>query len=83
MQAVNDDYERSCQELEARVWMHNELVRMAGVVNECRRRALEQPLPRNECPGCFSAIYDGAAKQGWCCDCMPKRSKYEKEAYGY
>lgn len=27
--------------------------------------------PRKECPGCRSAIYDGAREQGWCTDCMP------------
>jgi hypothetical protein len=48
-----------------------------------RRTLLAEGPPRSTCPGCFSAIYDGAAEQGWCCDCMPKRSKYEKEAYGY
>lgn len=27
--------------------------------------------PRDTCPGCHSAIYDGAREQGWCTDCMP------------
>jgi uncharacterized protein YceH (UPF0502 family) len=27
--------------------------------------------PRDKCPGCHSAIYDGAREQGWCTDCMP------------
>lgn len=45
-----------------------------------RREALAKPIPRNECPGCFSAIYEGAAEQGWCCDCMPQRARYEREA---
>jgi uncharacterized protein YceH (UPF0502 family) len=27
--------------------------------------------PRDKCPGCHSAIYDGARAQGWCTDCMP------------
>lgn len=46
-------------------------------VAENRRKALAKPIPRNECPGCFSTIYDGAAEQGWCCDCYPKRKHYE------
>jgi hypothetical protein len=45
-------------------------------VREARRKAIAKPLPRNECPGCFVAIYDGAAKQGWCCDCYPSRAEY-------
>lgn len=52
-------------------------------IRDAMRSCLKEGLPRNTCPGCFSAIYDGAADQGWCCDCFPKRSKYEKEAYGY
>jgi hypothetical protein len=27
--------------------------------------------PRDKCPGCHSAIYNGAREQGWCTDCMP------------
>lgn len=27
--------------------------------------------PRDKCPGCCSAIYDGAREQGWCTDCLP------------
>lgn len=40
-----------------------------------RREVLAKPIPRNECPGCFSVIYDGAAEQGWCCYCYPRRKK--------
>lgn len=76
-------FERSCEELERNVDAHNAMVELRAHVNAARLGVLAQPIPRNECPGCFSAIYDGAAKQGWCCDCYPKRSKYEKEAYGY
>lgn len=32
--------------------------------------SLKMP-PRNKCPGCHSAIYDGAREQGWCADCLP------------
>lgn len=36
-----------------------------------RRRSMLENFgpPRNECPGCFSLIYDGAAEVGWCADC--------------
>jgi hypothetical protein len=27
--------------------------------------------PRDKCPGCHSAIYEGAREQGWCTDCLP------------
>jgi len=38
--------------------------------------AIAQPEPRGDavvtsCPGCHSAIYDGAAERGWCLDCRP------------
>lgn len=33
-------------------------------------RSLKMP-PRDECPGCHAAIYDGAREQGWCTDCIP------------
>lgn len=49
-------------------------------VRKARRVALRQPIPRSTCPGCFSAIYEGAAEQGWCCDCFPKRQHYERDA---
>lgn len=49
-------------------------------VRKARREALREPLPRRTCPGCFSPIYDGAAEQGWCCDCFPKRKHYEQDA---
>lgn len=32
--------------------------------------SLKMP-PRDKCPGCFLAIYDDAAMQGWCTDCYP------------
>lgn len=37
-----------------------------------RAEVLAMPLPRNTCPGCFMAIYDGAAEDGYCTDCNPK-----------
>ena len=49
---------------------------ICALVSENRRKALALPIPRNQCPGCFAAIYDGAAKQGWCCDCWPLRDNY-------
>ena len=45
-----------------------------------RREVLALPIPRNECPGCFSAIYDGAAEQGWCTNCYPRRDSYSSAA---
>lgn len=49
-------------------------------VRKARRVALRQPIPRSTCPGCFSAIYEGAAEQGWCCDCFGYRKHYERDA---
>lgn len=71
------------RKIEAHNANHDEIERITAYINAERRAILDGPQPRDTCPGCFSAIYDGAAKQGWCCDCMPKRAKYEKEAYGY
>jgi hypothetical protein len=56
--------------LERRVDAHLELVKIQERVAKHRAEVLAKPLPRNECPGCFMAIYDGAAEQGWCCDCF-------------
>jgi len=36
--------------------------------------------PRDECPGCRSAIYDGAREQGWCTDCIPPEIAQLREA---
>lgn len=36
--------------------------------------------PRNTCPGCHSAIYDGAREQGWCTDCMPPEIEVLRQA---
>lgn len=47
-------------------------------VSANRRKELAKPIPRHTCPGCFSAIYDGAAEQGWCCDCWPLRDSYTR-----
>jgi hypothetical protein len=62
-------------ELEQRVDAHLELVRIQEWCEQHRKKVLAMPLPRNECPGCFSAIHDGAALDGWCWDCNPSRAK--------
>jgi hypothetical protein len=61
-------------EVERRIDAHIELERVKEWCTQHRRGILALPLPRNECPGCFSTIYDGAAEQGWCCDCHPRRA---------
>lgn len=76
-------YEQSCAELERKVEAHNQIAEIDQWLADARRSVLKEGPPRSQCPGCFSSIYDGAARQGWCCDCMPKRSRYEKDAYGY
>lgn len=45
-----------------------------------RKRAglLHQGPPRNECPGCFSALYDKAAEDGWCLNCKHLQPAYER-----
>ena len=63
--------------LEQRIRGHRILQVVAWRVRKSRRRVLALPIPRNKCPGCFSAIYDSAAEQGWCCDCYPRRAFYE------
>jgi hypothetical protein len=57
-----------------------ELKRVQKAVDKNRREAMAKPIPRNECPGCFSIIYDDAAAQGWCTNCFPHRAKYEKKS---
>jgi hypothetical protein len=57
-------------EVERRIDAHDELQRFKGWVEKRRAKVRALPLPRNECPGCFSSIYDGAAAQGWCCNCF-------------
>ena len=73
--------------LEKRIDAHNANVaarqEIDAYLKDARTAILRQPIPRDQCAGCFSAIYDGAAAQGWCCDCYPQRHKYEKEVYGY
>jgi hypothetical protein len=63
----------SAVELERKVRAHRILQVIHWRVAKLRRAALAKPLPRNECPGCFAAIYDGAAEQGWCCDCFARK----------
>jgi hypothetical protein len=67
---------RTLDELEHNVEAHLELVRVQAWCAGHRRKVLAMPIPRNECPGCFSTIYDGAAEQGWCCDCYQQRARY-------
>lgn len=71
------------QRVDAYIAWQAEMERITAEVNEGTRRLLEEGPPRSTCPGCFSAIYDGARRQGWCCDCFPQRHRYEKAAYGH
>lgn len=71
---------KTLDELETNVEAHRHLQVMVWRVRKARRKALATSLPRRKCPGCFSAIYEGAADQGWCCDCFPKRKHYEQDA---
>lgn len=67
--------ERELEALEKRVEAHNRNYEWheqnKAYLAAARARVLAMPLPRNECPGCFMAIYEGAAKDGWCTDCNP------------
>lgn len=69
---------KTLDELEANVNALRELEEMHARVSTYRRLLLKLPAPRSTCPGCFSAIYEGAAKQGWCTDCYPLRASYER-----
>lgn len=84
---LNAQSEEAIAALEKRIGSHiefeEEMERITAHLNEERRRLLDNPAPRGTCPGCFAAIYEGAAAQGWCMDCLPAKTKYEKEAYGY
>lgn len=62
-------------ELERRVDAHLELARVQEWCSQHRWEVLARPLPRDECPGCFSTIYDLAAADGWCWVCNPTRRK--------
>lgn len=73
---------RTLDELERNVEAHLELVRIKEWCAGHRRKVLAMPTPRNECPGCFVTIYDGAAEQGWCCDCYPHRARHEQSDIG-
>lgn len=66
--------------LERKVRGHRILQVTVWRVRKARRTALRLPIPRHTCPGCFSAIYQGAAAQGWCCDCFGQRDHYERDA---
>jgi hypothetical protein len=70
--------ERELDALEARIEAHNRNYEWhqqnnAYLAKE-RAKVLAMPLPRNTCPGCFCAIYDLAAKDGWCLDCDPNEA---------
>lgn len=69
--------ERELDALEKRIHGHRILQVVRRQVRRIRAKYLALPIPRGTCPGCFSAIYDGAAKQGWCCNCFPQRKRYE------
>lgn len=66
--------------MERNVMAHRQLQVTIWRVRKARRVELRKPLPRRTCPGCFSAIYEGAAAQGWCCDCFKSREHYERDA---
>lgn len=67
--------EHELEAMEKRIEAHNRNYEFHkandAYLSAARARVLAMPLPRNECPGCFSAIYDLAAKDGWCTDCNP------------
>ena len=69
---------KTLDELERNVEAIEHFQELQARVSANRRKALALPIPRRTCPGCFSAIYEGAAAQGWCCDCWPMRESYER-----
>ncbi len=69
---------RTLDELEQNMKAMEHFEEVLERVKKNRLEALALPIPRNTCPGCFSAIYEGAAAQGWCCDCFPIRDSYER-----
>lgn len=69
---------KNLDQLERNVDAWNHLQEMIARVKANRLKELAKPIPRNTCPGCFSSIHDGAAAQGWCCDCYPIRESYER-----
>lgn len=69
---------KTLDELERNVRAIEHFQTLMAQVSANRRKALALPIPRNKCPGCFAAIYEGAAAQGWCCDCWPLRASYER-----
>lgn len=72
---------KTLDELERNVYAIEQFQEIVAQVAENRRKALALPIPRNTCPGCFSAIYEGAAEQGWCCDCFKRRAEYELQPH--
>lgn len=69
---------KTLDELERNVSAIEHFQNLQARLSAMRRVELAKPLPRATCPGCFSAIYAGAARQGWCCDCFPIRASYER-----
>lgn len=67
---------RTLEELERNIQSMEIFHAVCVKVRDERAKVLARPIPRNECPGCFSAIHDGAAKLGWCLDCHPNRTFY-------
>lgn len=84
---MSDEQTRYLDEMEKRINAHILNSEIWDQINRdhaaIRRELLAEGPPRDTCPGCFSAIYEGAARQGWCLDCIPRRGHYEKQAYGY
>lgn len=74
---VHPPWNPALDELEQRIRGHRILQVIGWRVRRNRRKVLALSIPRHTCPGCFAAIYDGAAEQGWCCDCYPQRKRYE------
>jgi hypothetical protein len=68
---------KTLDELERNISSVEQFQEICAQVDANRRRELAKPIPRDTCPGCFSPIYEGAAAQGWCCNCFPTRQSYE------
>lgn len=71
---------KTLDELERNVEAHLELQRVKEWCENHRATLLYISPPRTECPGCFARIYDGAAEQGWCCDCFASRHRYASDS---
>ena len=49
------------------------------LVENKRAALLAQGPPRDTCPGCFQSIYDKAAKDGWCSNCISRAASLQKD----